>query len=408
MTAFPPLPTLRAGLRLIALLAFSVALPGHGQSPPPSAKLKDQMRPLWTRSNPRFIRGPWRITAEIPLTDSTNALAYDPFAAHGGESALNPVGPTTSTLDDGTIVPWRNVTSWGDLIDLSDGAGVKSKVVAYAATTIKRETAGPALLCLGSDDGMRAWVNGKLVADHPGPRPLTFDEDRVEVNLQAGDNLLLVKVVQHTGPWFFVARVLASGAIPPRMQEIAPSFTVEDGTLVIHSDLNSDHAAETPVTVELVAAGGKILAEQTVRRGADVHFDSAKWPDGAYEIRASTRQPDGRRTATHLAWYKGDAIAAARDLVAAAAQADVSTPAGQTIKMLGDLVLDRLGPAGLAVTGNPWWDIHAPLMEYAELQLEAAGATGRPRARRRILPARLARRGRRFAAVCPRVSADWL
>ncbi|MFO1501710.1 MAG: prolyl oligopeptidase family serine peptidase [Verrucomicrobiota bacterium] len=219
---------------------------------------------------------------------------------------------------------------------------------------------------------MRAWINGRLVVDQRGPRPLTFDEDQVEVDLNAGENRLLVKVgvTDRRGA---AARVLERGAIPPRLQEIAPSFQVEGTFLVIKSDLNSSQAAEARVTVQTLAAGGQILGEKTVSRGETVRFDFAEWPDGAYEIRAATRKPDGLRSAAHLAWFKGDAIAAARELIAAAAKADGSTPIGQTVQMLGAMTLDRLGKEGLAITGNPWWAIHAPLMEFAELKLEASG-----------------------------------
>ncbi len=372
----PQRPALRLPLFRLGFLAlFVAAVAGHGQSPPPSTKLKDQIRQPWTRSHERFIRANWQILGEIPLADSADALAQDPFAATGGESALKPGGESPPKLANGTVLSWRSVTSWGDAVDLSDGNGLKRNLVAYAANTIKRDEAGKALLCLGSDEGLRAWVNGTLVADHRGPRPLAFDEDQVEVDLKAGDNLLLIKVEQRTGAWNFAARVLERGALPSRVQEIRPSFTFEGpSTLVLKTDLNAGRAAEEKVTVQALAAGGKVLAEKTATRGESVRFDTAQWADGAYELRCATRQTDGLRSATHLAWYKGDAIAAARELVAAAAKADVSTPAGQTVKMLGDMVLDRLGKDGLAVTGNPWWAIHSPLMEYAELKLEAAGA----------------------------------
>lgn len=361
-----------ASLGLLALLA-AAASSVLGQSPPPSTKLKDQIRQPWVRSNERFIRANWQVLAEVPLASSADALAQDPFATTGGEAALKPGNESSPKLADGTALKWRSVTSWGDAIDLSDGNGLKRNLAAYAANLIRRDEAGKALLCLGSDEGMRVWVNGTLVLDKHGPRPLTFDEDQIEVDLKAGDNLLLLKVEQRTGPWSFSARVLERGAIPSRMQEIAPSFTVEGTTLIVKTDLNADHAAEEKVTVQAIAAGGKVLAEKTATRGERVRIDAIKWTDGAYELRCTTRQPDGLRYATHLAWYKGDAITAARELVTAGAKADVTTPSGQTVKMLADMVLDRLGKDGLAITGNPWWAIHSPLMEYAELKLEATG-----------------------------------
>ena len=339
-------------------------------APPAAPKLKEEMRAPWVRSQERFIRH-WQVLGELPLGTAPDAFAADPFAGKGGEAALKP-GAAAVEPATGPALHWRATTAWGDAVDLGDG--LKRNLVAYAATTIKRDTAGKARLSLGSDESLRAWVNGRLVVDHPGPRPLTFDEDQVEVDLNAGDNLLLVKVGQRTGAWNFAARVLESGAIPPRVQEIGPSFTVDGPALVVRTDVDAARAAEAKVTVCVLGAAGRRAGdEQVAARGETVRFNTTKWPDGPYEIRCTTTQPNGLRTATHLAWYKGDALAAARELVAAAAQADVGTPAGQTVKMLGDMVLDRLGADGFAITGNPWWLIHSPLMEYAEIQQEIAG-----------------------------------
>ncbi len=108
-------------------------------------------------------------------------------------------------------------------------------------------------------------------------------------------------------------------------------------------------------------------------------FDPRAWPDGAYEIRCATRRMNGLLYATHLPWYKGDSVAAARALVAAGAAGDLRTPNGFTTKMLADLVTDRLGKDLATVAGNPWWAIHSPLMEYQELRLEEAGKSARER-----------------------------
>ncbi|HWA26453.1 MAG TPA: prolyl oligopeptidase family serine peptidase [Lacunisphaera sp.] len=358
-------------LTVVALLAAASLFAQSAASSGP-AHLKEEMRVPWTRSQERFIRQ-WQLLDEFPLGSGPGAFAVDPFAGHGGEAALKP-GDKPVTPDKGPTANWRPTTSWGDAVNLGNGGGLKRDLVGYAATTIYRKEAGKARLCLASDESLRAWVNGKLVLERAGARPLTFDQDQVEVEFAAGANLLLLKVEQRTGPWIFAARVLETGAIPPRVQEIGPSFALEGSVLVLRTDVDATHASEAKVTVRIVGPGGRPAAdEQVAARGAAVRFDTAPWPDGPYEIRCTTTRANGLRAATHLPWYKGDAIAAAHEVVATAAKADPATPAGQTIKMLGDLVLELLGKEGLDVTGNPWWAIHSPLMEYAELQQEAAG-----------------------------------
>lgn len=354
---------------LAALSLFSLAAPAAEPM-----RLKEETRPLWSRSHERFIRQ-WLVLSEIPLAGAANGFDTDFLADAGGEAGIRPVANAPLRLADGTDLKWRPVVSWGDAIDLSSGPGIKRDLVGYAFTTISRRDDGKALLSIGSDEGVQVWVNGTRVLDRRDARQLNFDQDQVEVDLKAGDNTVLVKLEQHTGPWAFAARVLERGALVPRVQEIGPSFFESSpSALVLKTDVSADRADHEKVTVQAVAAGGKVVFESAVARGDMVRLDASGWPDGAYEIRCETRKLDHSLAAVHLPWFKGDSLAAARALVSAAATADAADPRGQTIKMLADMVLDRLGGNLDAATGNPWWVIHSPLMEFEELQLESAGA----------------------------------
>jgi pimeloyl-ACP methyl ester carboxylesterase len=383
--------TTRALGCLLAAVAWAVPLTVDAQesraTEATAARLKDEMRTPWSRSHERFIRR-WLVLGDIPLAGETagktqvtgHALDHDWLAEHGGEARIRPTVGMRHRLPGGAAVSWRAVTAWGDSTDVANGPGLKRDLVAYAFATVTRPRAGTARLCIGSDESIRVWVNGTLVLDTRSTRPLTFDEDQVDVEMEAGDNALLVKLEQRRGPWSFSARVLEAGAIPPRVQEIGPSLTEEPGhVLAVRTDSHSRHAAADAVSVKVVGAGGTVFAETRAARGQVVRFDSAGWPDGAYEIRCSTRRVNGLLYVTHLPWYKGDAIAAARQLVSAAARADTTTPEGMTVKMLGDMVVDRLGAAFASLTGNPWWAVHSPLMEFEEIRREGAGLPGRER-----------------------------
>jgi hypothetical protein len=359
---------LRLSLVMLALTGFSLQLAGQPAVP----KLKEEMRLPWSRGDERFIRH-WLVLSDLPLA---GGFDKDWLAAQGGETAIHPVEKMAVKLPDGKTLQWRSVVAWGDEVDLSNGPGLKRDLIAYAFATVRRTQAGKAVLSLGSDESVRVWLNGALVLDRRTTRPQTFDEDRIAVDMKAGENTLLVKSEQRIGPQTISARVLEPGTVPARIQEIGPSLRESTpGSLVVTTDVNGDRAALDRVTVQVVGAGGKVLAERIARRGERLGFDPAGWPDGAYEVRCTTHRPSGSLYATHLAWYKGDAVAHARRLLAAA-QADDLTPAGFTIKMLADMVLDRLDTRDLdKVTGNSWWVIHSPLMEFEELQLEAKGVT---------------------------------
>jgi dienelactone hydrolase len=367
---------MKTRLFVLTLALTGLAFQLWGQ--PAAPKLKEEMRSPWSRGNERFIRH-WLVVSDLPLGEGFDK---DWLAAQGGETAVHPSEKMEVKLPDGKTQQWRTVVAWSDEVDLSNGPGLKRELVAYAFATVNRAQAGKAVLSLGSDESMRVWLNGALVLDKRTARPHTFDEDRVAVEMKAGENTLLVKSEQRIGPQTISARVVEAGAALARIQEIGPSLRdSKPGSLVVATDVSNARAALDPVTVQVVGPGGKPAAEKTARRGERIDFDPAGWPDGPYEVRCTTHRPNGLMFATHLAWYKGDAIAHARRLLAAAAQADDGTTAGFTTKMLADMVLDRLDTKDLdKVTGNPWWAIHSPLMEFEEMQLEAKGvrAMARP------------------------------
>ncbi len=60
---------------------------------------------------------------------------------------------------------------------------------------------------LGSDDGLKLWLNGELVKDRWVRRDSKIDEDLIPLNLVAGKNRLLIKIQNASGAWSFVGRI---------------------------------------------------------------------------------------------------------------------------------------------------------------------------------------------------------
>jgi len=59
-----------------------------------------------------------------------------------------------------------------------------------------------AILALGSDDGIKAWLNGKVIHVNNASRSFRADEDRIRTTLNAGKNTLMLQVINggRTGP----------------------------------------------------------------------------------------------------------------------------------------------------------------------------------------------------------------
>ena len=79
----------------------------------------------------------------------------------------------------------------------------QSNCCLYAKAEILSNRAQPALLEIGTDDGVKAWLNGEVVHDNNTFRGLTFAEDKIAVDLHEGRNLLMLKVSQGGGGWAF-------------------------------------------------------------------------------------------------------------------------------------------------------------------------------------------------------------
>jgi len=98
-------------------------------------------------------------------------------------------------------------------VDLSSVVGGDHCVV-YLKTQVFSEKGGPATLEIGSDDGIKLWVNGALVHANNAVRGFTPGQDRAAVNLQPGWNTFLAKVTQHTAGCALAVRLTTSGGEP--------------------------------------------------------------------------------------------------------------------------------------------------------------------------------------------------
>jgi len=102
---------------------------------------------------------------------------------------------------------WKLAKTRESTIDLFNELGKPTHCVGYGLSYIECPAKTKALLGIGSDDGVKVWLNGKQVHRNPTPRSCAVDQDRVTVTLEAGVNEIFIKVAQGTGEWAFAVTI---------------------------------------------------------------------------------------------------------------------------------------------------------------------------------------------------------
>jgi hypothetical protein len=98
-------------------------------------------------------------------------------------------------------------------VDLAGVVGGDHRV-AYIRTRVWSPRRRRVRLEIGTDDGIKLWVNGKLVHANNAVRGLQPGQDKADATLREGWNDLLAKITQHTLGCGACVRVLAADGSP--------------------------------------------------------------------------------------------------------------------------------------------------------------------------------------------------
>ncbi len=188
-------------------------------------KIPDVNLDIWHIINPlEKITGPWLwVIAPTEIGQGgANSIDVDSlaFASEGTVTEANiaansakagdAVGDYVWTLGEITETGRNNVNDLVNKIGLVDGRNPASPFddidinhySSYALITLESATDqfGVTML-VGSDDAIKIWINGEVVHNNPINRGANDFQDRFNVDLKQGDNLLLVKVSERGGAW---------------------------------------------------------------------------------------------------------------------------------------------------------------------------------------------------------------
>ncbi len=143
----------------------------------------------------------------------TNWEVIGPFPATSFDTVYGPeIEYRPAAIYDGAAdqrVSWKphHTEDIQGVIDLPMLMKPVEDVIGYARAEIRVEQAQEAVLRLGSDDGVKAWLNDAPIHSNNAQRRVKIDNDIVPIRLKAGTNVLLLKIVQGGSDWGYVARL---------------------------------------------------------------------------------------------------------------------------------------------------------------------------------------------------------
>lgn len=145
---------------------------------------------------PTFISDWWIIG---PF-DNTERQGFD--AVHPPESSFDTTAQYTAK--ENQQVKWQPYTNQrSGYIDFTKLYTPVDDVLAYAYRKIHVSEDTTMELGIGSNDGVKVWVNGKLELSQKSSRKAEPNQDMITVSLKKGDNSILLKVDQLGGGWGF-------------------------------------------------------------------------------------------------------------------------------------------------------------------------------------------------------------
>lgn len=372
-------------LLLTALLLATAMLSAADDVAPDPA---EDLRPLWSPPTRHAFLTRWLVCGPFPNppragetgvdhTVPCPGLDTDYLAAAGTpEADVQPRAGDTVPHADGAR-RWQPAGG-ADRLDFGPALNLQQTDlrVAYAWTTFVHPAAGEAVLALGSDDGVKAWLNGRLIHEHIVGRGAQPDQDLVPVTLRAGTNSLLCKVENGTGGWSLYARILPTLVAAAVHDDWKPELQSERGT----GDVVRVVAAG-PFALQAAVFGRAPtpLATTTTQPGETPTFDPTTWPEGAFEVTLRADAPDGTPRIAHLPGVRGDWRSQAGALLDAAAALPGAARDADALRLrvVADLLRHRLGgdPRTNGVVDAAWRQAHPILMEGQALALPPAART---------------------------------
>jgi alpha-galactosidase len=160
------------------------------------------------KADGRVLRASWdkvQKDAEVDFVQDWHVIG--PFPGKPNATTIDTAGPVDA-LAAGTVdvtkpvagKAWKAVKAGNrGLVNLGTELGEEDWCLAYGYAEVTSVHAREVVIGVGSDDGVRVWLNGEVVHSNEVGRGYSPAADKVTVQLKAGVNRFLFKISQHVG-----------------------------------------------------------------------------------------------------------------------------------------------------------------------------------------------------------------
>jgi len=198
----------------------------------------------------------------------------DLLTQHGGEASIKPEAGLAHQIG-GKEYKWQLVQSEDDIVDLAEIYDKEEFVVAYAWAEVELSEEMKVLLGIGSDDGVKVWLNGELIHENWVGRGISKDDDIVPATFQKGKNYLLLKVQNRAQSWGLACRMLGPTSVPERLITAAGQGYLDDLELLLShgADVNATIKPGLTALHRAKIAGREDVVTFLLEKGADASIE---------------------------------------------------------------------------------------------------------------------------------------
>ena len=234
----------------------------------------DFVNSAFPEAGPKIV-GPW-LWAIVPgggvsntdlLEKATKGAATEVKVSTFGATEEKPVGGSKWTAHNLAPVGGDNINEMTDALGWGSGSEVYDHVV-YGSATLNSPRKQETTMLVGSDDGVKVWLNGEVVHYNPTERGAGDYQDAFPVTLKQGTNVLLV-AVDNRGHGAFSGFFGFAKDTDYTVNPIGKKFTVQ----IPAWDVNRD--GETNI-LDLILVGQDFGKPRSTNARTDVNKDGKR------------------------------------------------------------------------------------------------------------------------------------